>query len=268
MNAVDVINFLVPKGSYSKQTVSFGNIERLAMDVYSPKEKQQKAPIVFVFGGAWRSGKKEDFEFVAQALVSLGHPVIIPNYRLYPSVRFPTFIEDVADAIAYLDKNAQELLNQPLKDYILMGHSSGAHATSLLAVEQGYLKERKVNAELIALIAMSGPYDLPLDDPEVTDVFKDVKDSRANPIEVLRSRAEASMPATLLLHGTNDRRVIPRHTKTFAEVLNNFDHDVTTRLYRGMNHTRIIGSLAAPLRFLGESYQDIQEFLLTLEEEI
>ncbi len=51
---------------------------------------------------------------------------------------------------------------------------------------------------------MSGPYDLPLDDPEVAPVFKKMNKTEANPIFNIRS----GMPPVLLLHGKDDERVL------------------------------------------------------------
>ena len=65
------------------------------------------------------------------------------------------------------------------------------------------------------------------------------------------------MPPTLLLHGLDDDRVFPFHTQRFEKALLKENIKVTTRLYKGVNHTKLIGSLAAPLRFLNDSFKDI-----------
>lgn len=267
MNTVDIINYLVPKSSYSKQVVTFSETHRLSMDVYTLNKTQEpsnKAPIVFIYGGAWRTGNKEEYEFLAQALISLGHSVIIPDYRKYPEVTFPLFIDDVANAIAFLEKNSQQLLGKKLTQYILMGHSSGAHAASLLSADQTYFQQRNVTAEIAGLIAVSGPHGLDLNDPEVVDVFENATPENANPEQILRNNLSIKMPNTLLLHGLKDTRVSPQYTKNFNTVLNELDQPVTMHLYEKVNHTKIIGYLAAPLRFLGKSYNDIAEFLQTL----
>ena len=52
--------------------------------------------MIFFYGGSWDSGAKGDYLFVAQALASRGITTIIPDYRLYPEVRFPAFMADAA----------------------------------------------------------------------------------------------------------------------------------------------------------------------------
>lgn len=257
LKSTDVLNFVLPANGYVLKHAAYGSGARHDMDVYVPKVTTDKPPIVFVYGGAWREGDKADFAFVAHALTGLGYPVIIPNYRLYPQVRFPAFIDDVADAIRYTELNAQRLLGKPLQRYILMGHSSGAHTAALLASDNHYLQERGVTARLAALIALAGPYDLTLDDPEVIPVFPKADPQVAKPVR----NVHPGMPPVLLLHGEADTRVLPLHTRRFAAALQQSGVPVEVRLYPGVDHVRILGSLAAPLRLLTPSYGDIQQFL-------
>jgi acetyl esterase/lipase len=56
--------------------------------------------IVFIHGGTWEEGSKDDYLFVGEAFASKGYHVLVPNYRLYPDVAFPGFVEDGAGAIA------------------------------------------------------------------------------------------------------------------------------------------------------------------------
>jgi len=139
----------------------------------------------------------------------------------------------------------------------LMGHSAGAHSAALLAADTKYLRERGISAQLKGLIAISGPYDLPMNDPEVLPVFKT---STADKTKVT-ANVRQGMPPTLLLHGLADTRVKPFHTERFRDALKRNGNDVTARLYPGVNHTKIIGSLALPLRFLNNSFEDVKGFL-------
>lgn len=252
-----VLNSVIPSGSYNLDQYTYGQGQRQSLDVYQPKQASNKPPIVFVYGGAWKQGDKRDFEFVAHALTGLGHTVIVPNYRLYPSVRFPAFVNDVADAIRYTELNAQSVLGKPMNSFILMGHSAGAHTAALLATDRSYLNQRGVRARSVGLIAMSGPYDLPLNDAEVKPIFAGASAQKAKPTV----NVYAGMPPTLLLHGQSDKRVLPFHTQRFTEALQRAGNPVTTRFYPGIDHVRIVASLAAPLRRLSGSYNDIRGFL-------
>ena len=251
------INLLVPSDGYTKQQFSYGNDKQQSFDLYLPKTHTPKIPVVYVYGSAWRKKfNKADFVFVAQALTSLGHPVIVPEHRRYPEVKFPVFITDVADAISYVDRNNIGL-SKPFTEYILMGHSSGAHTAALLATDPRYLNQRGVKARLKGLIGMSGPYDLPMDDAEVFPIFNTTTAKRAKPVLNVRP----GMPPTLLLHGLADPRVPFYHTTRFRDALLRNGNSVTTRLYPGVDHEKLLGGIAAPLRFMSNSFQDVRGFL-------
>ncbi len=131
MKSTDLLNFVLPASGYEKTQLNYGKNPRQSLDLYIPKTEQHKIPIIFVYGGAWREGSKEDYEFVAHALTGLGHTVIVPDYRLYPDAQFPEFVNDVADAISFVEQHADSLMGRSLNKAILMGHSSGAHTACI-----------------------------------------------------------------------------------------------------------------------------------------
>lgn len=263
MKATDALNAVILQNHYTVKTAQYGNHPRQGMDIYLPNAKKQqkygnkpKPSIIFVYGGAWRDGNKADYKFVGHALTELGHPVIIPDYQLFPQVKFPVFIEDIAQAIHYTEKNAQNLLDQSMDNYVLMGHSAGAHTVALLTVDESWTENADVTANLKGLIALSGPYDLPLDDPEVIPVFPNIP-TQVNPI----LNVTAQLPPILLLHGRKDDRVFPFHTERFAEAIKRSGNNVNVKIYPRTNHAMILGNIAAPLRLFGSSYTDIKAFL-------
>ena len=258
LKPIDALNAVLPNSGYTQQSLNYGGLPRQALDIYRPKlAKPNAPPILFVYGGAWREGDKKDYVFVAHALTSLGHTVIIPNYRLYPQVQFPAFIQDLALALAYTERHATQLLGKPLDRFIVMGHSSGAHTAALLATRPHYLRAQGVSAQLVGLIGMAGPYDLPLDLPEVSQVFGAATADQVKPVVNI----PVNMPRSLLLHGAADDRVIPRHTQVFAASLAQAGHAVEVRIYPKVDHVKLLAGLAQPLRALSPSYDTIAQFL-------
>jgi len=257
LKTTTAINALVPKDGYTVQQLSYGSHPDQSLDLYLPKTRTSKIPIVYIYGSAWiKQYNKSDYLFVAQALTSLGHPVIVPEHRRYPEVKFPAFVDDVADSIRYFDRQSTAL-PKPFNEFILMGHSSGAHMAALLATDQQYFKSRNIKARLAGLIAMSGPYDLPLDDAEVFPIFNPASAQQAKPLLNVRS----GMPPTLILHGLADPRVPSYHAERFRDALLRNGNSVTTRLYPGVDHEKLVGGIAQPLRFMSNSFRDVREFL-------
>jgi len=256
INPAEQINSMLDTNGYTMTTVKYGDSPRQSMDIYKPKIDQGKVPVVFVYGGAWRTGTKTDYKFVGHALAQLGHPVIIPDYQLYPAVKFPVFGDDVAKAIKAVELRDVSLLGRPLREFVIMGHSAGAHTAALITTDRTYLWQNRVDAQVVGMIGLAGPYDLTLENPEVIGVF-DGAGNKSQPIDFVRP----DLPPVLLIHGLDDARVLPYHTRTFAEKLAEAGTDVRTRFYPRTEHIKVLGSIAQPLRHLNKSYDDVTEFL-------
>jgi len=250
-SALETLNALTPDGGYERRTgIAYGDAPRQRLDVYRAAAPATGAhTIVFVYGGAWRSGRREDYAFVAGALARAGHDVIVPDYRLYPEIVWPAFVEDVVAAIARVDDDAVALLGHELEAVVMMGHSSGAHTAAVIAASPGRWLDADGPA-VSGLIGIAGPYDLPLDDPEVAPVFAGVEDpDDAIPV----ARVGASHPPTLLLHGSDDERVLPKHTRVHAAALRAAGVPVEVDTLPGAGHAGSIASFAAPLDLLNDA---------------
>ena len=62
--------------------------------------------VVFFYGGSWNHGERHDYRFVGEALAARGIVTVIPDYRLYPQVRYPDFLKDNAAAVAWALRQA------------------------------------------------------------------------------------------------------------------------------------------------------------------
>ncbi len=255
-----IINTLTPSGGFTLQKDQpYGPAPRQTLDIYTPKNKPLKsAVVVFIHGGSWATGDKDKYLFVGQAFTELGYITVIPNYRLYPQVEFPAFIDDAAAAIAGLNQLLPQQACPDIRNIILVGHSAGAHTVAMLATEPKYLKRNHADVTLQAWVGMAGPYDLPLDDSVVADKFSRVtNDTDANPLNL----ASAATPPALLLHGKSDKTVVSKHTEKLSARLQALKVPVTTHFYAKTNHTKLAGGLAKPLRFLNPAYRDIADYL-------
>ena len=78
---------------YSGYTVTkdlpYGKLHRQTLDVNTPTGKLASEDIIiFIYGGSWTSGEKSNYRFIAQPFAEAGFKTILPNYRLYPEVKF------------------------------------------------------------------------------------------------------------------------------------------------------------------------------------
>lgn len=165
--ALNAFNTLTPKdpASLVGQGIAYGANPRQRLDVYAPKGAVKDAPVlVFFYGGGWSDGRRQDYRFAAQALASRGFVTIVPDYRLYPEVRYPLFLEDGALAVRWARDNAGRFGGDPNR-LVLAGHSAGAYNAVELALDRAFLNAAGVDPKIVRGVAgLAGPYDfLPLD---------------------------------------------------------------------------------------------------------
>src|SRR3954470_5095575 len=106
------------------------------LDVYFPECAAAGAAnptVVWIHGGAWLSGRKDDAAHYFERLAAAGFTVVSVGYALAPEARYPTALGQVNDAIAYVLANAERF---HIDDgcLFLAGDSAGAQMASQLAV--------------------------------------------------------------------------------------------------------------------------------------
>lgn len=256
-----LLNLLTPSSGYQLHSgVAYGEHPRHKLDVYVPDNLEQPAPVVvFFYGGRWSEGDRAGFKFVAQALTDAGCIAVLPDYRLYPEVKFPAFIEDGAAAVAWVHENINEYQGDVSSLY-LMGHSAGAHIAAMLTLDKKFLRAVGGSTNWIAgFIGLAGPYDfLPLKADDLKDMFGPPAHYPASqPINFVTAGA----PPVLLIHGEADQTVLPKNSRNLAAKLQGVSETVTYKTYEGMGHIKLIAALAAPLQWLAPVREDVRAFI-------
>jgi acetyl esterase/lipase len=257
-----VLNALAPRdGIAVTSDIPYGDGPRHALDVYAPRETANPTPVVvFFYGGNWDSGTKAMYRFVGAVLAARGVLTVIPDYRLYPQVRFPDFIYDAAGAIAWTRANAARFGGDPHRLF-LMGHSAGAQIATLVALDSTYLRSVDLSPrrDVCGVIGLAGPYDfLPLHDAELQVIFgPEAERPRSQPINYVSPQA----PPMLLLAGRDDDTVDPGNTLRLAARLRAVDASVQDALYPGVGHKALIAAFARPLGFLAPAREAVLRFV-------
>jgi acetyl esterase/lipase len=256
-----LVNAFVPDDGYTLHSgIAYGDHARQRLDVYVPEPAPSAAPVVvFFYGGRWRSGDRDFYRFVGQALVARGYVAVIADYRLYPEVRFPAFIEDGARAVRWAREHAAGYGGDPGRLFV-MGHSAGAHIAALLALDPQYLQAVGGRREWLAgMIGLAGAYDfLPLTDDDLKDIFGPPE---RYPLSQPINHVDGRNPPLLLLHGRTDTTVRLKNTVNLAERVRAAGGSVQTVIYPVMGHARMIASLAPPLRYASRVLADIAVFI-------
>lgn len=225
---------------------AYGPHDRQQLEIYRPRGETVPLPVViFFYGGRWRSGSRRQYRLLARVLAAPGRVVVLPDYRLYPEVRFPTFVQDAQAALAWAGAHASEYGGDPRRVF-LIGHSAGAHLASLAALG-GVTASEPANGErhqvaVAGVVGLAGPYDLlPIRDPVLQDIFGEAgSQPDAQPL----GRVHPQAPPFLLLHGGRDRVVGPGQSKRMWRRLNDMKASGARLVYmQRLGHFRILTAL-------------------------
>jgi acetyl esterase/lipase len=252
---------LIQSAKAQSQTLSdieyarVGN-KRLLLDLYVPEGAGPFPVIVWVHGGAWLGGDKDDTPAIRQ--VSRGYAVASINYRLSFEAKFPAQIEDCKAAVRWLRANAQPYKLDPNR-IGAWGSSAGGHLVALLGASggvsdlEGNLGNQNFSSRVQAVVDWYGPTDLlKMNEQKLTcdlvnhdAVFSPEslligcaiqtcpdKTNRANPIAYITP----DDPPFLIVHGTNDCLVSPQQSQLLHNALNAASLNSTLFYIQGAGH--------------------------------
>jgi acetyl esterase/lipase len=253
----DLVNALAGHDFHLVGDLPYGTDARQKLDLYVPEAAPGPLPVVvFFYGGNWQTGSKAEYLFVGAALAARGFLVVVPDYRLYPEVRYPDFIADGAAAVRWTLDHIAAYGGDPTH-VSLMGHSAGAYIALMLALDPEWLGPAR--ARIKSAVGLAGPYDfLPLTDPALKLIFATSPDlALTQPI----TYADGTAPPVLLVAGRRDTTVLPANTTYLAERIRAHGGRVKTIYYSLLSHITLIGALGEPLRLVTPVLGDVTRFL-------
>ncbi len=254
------VNLLVPRSGYAvHRNLAFGTDPRQRLDIYVPRGLKASAPVLlFFYGGSWQTGNRTDYLAFGQAFASAGIVTVVADYRLYPAVKYPAFVEDAARALAWLHAHAGEYSGDPNRIFI-SGHSAGAYNAVMLGAEPKFIEAQGGRLDWMrGVIGIAGPYDfLPMQEPEYVDMFHGRNNLDSMPV----NHVNGVRPPMLLATGESDTTVYPRNTASMAAKLRACSSPVQEVRYPGTGHVGIILSLVPGFRGMTNLRQDMLEFI-------
>jgi len=212
----------LPDSVELRSDIEYGKVgdRALLLDLYSPKERKEKLPLlIFIHGGGWKGGNKADYRVYTQVFATKGYVVASVGYRLTGEAKFPACVNDVKCAVRFLRSHADELGIDA--DRIgVVGGSAGAHLAMMIGYSsdvpelEGDGGHAGVSSHVKAIVDIYGPVNLNDDftrnNPDANKLVesflgKPVAESghlldKASPGFYL----DAKDPPTLILHGTID----------------------------------------------------------------
>jgi acetyl esterase/lipase len=221
------------------------------LDLYLP-DKKNFTTIVFTYGGGWHTGSRKSVTPIGERLQSLGFGCALVSHRLAPKDKFPAQAEDVAAALAWVKKNIQAKGGDPQR-VVLMGHSSGAHLSLLIATDPKYLAKHQLSpADIAGVLGLSTPVDLePRQDKKgFGDALMAGKgaDAFSRDAAVMKSASPIQhvakhLPPTLLVVGEKDLPMLEADARAFADKAKQVGREVTVFVGKGCDHMGVVRSL-------------------------
>ena len=181
------------------------------LDIY-PGKSDAAPVLVYIHGGYWRAGYKEDWAFVAEPLVDCGATVVVLNYDLCPTISLDELVSEIRRAMTWIFHNIREHGGNPHQMFI-SGSSAGAHLCAMMLGQKW--REDGLPRELIrGAVLITGIYDvLPVLDISVN------KDIRLDPLAAERNspmRLPPQMSGPLLAaFGANEAEGWKQQTRDY-----------------------------------------------------
>lgn len=241
----------------------YGAGARNKLNIWVPTgtKKTDRLPVlIFLYGGGWYSGARDDYGFAGRAFAKRGFVVVIPDYRIVPEGHWPDFLNDSAAAVAWTDAHIGNYGGDPDR-IALAGHSAGAYNAVMLALDPQWMRGAGSDTSVIrGVAALAGPYDFaPFEKGGRADVaMGDIRPiERTQPIRFVRADA----PPLWLGHGTADTVVRVRNSQRLAAAMHKVGGSATLREYDGLSHNDLVMALTKPLAYKGPILPEMTDFL-------
>ena len=227
--------------------------KRLALDIYLPEGVEKPTLLVWVHGGAWRSGDKAD---VPSVFVGNGFAVVSVDYRLSPEALFPAQAHDIKAAIRFLRAH-DEKYGFSTDRIAIAGSSAGAHLAALVGVTNGHAELEGLVGEylgessdvqailsyfaatnLTTILSQSTPHGLSVRKPAL-DLFIGGQPDEVPEMAKLASpvfHVDAGDPPLLLLHGDQDPQMPINQSHELDGFYQQYDLDVSFDVVHGAAH--------------------------------
>ncbi|GAA3994888.1 alpha/beta hydrolase [Deinococcus rubellus] len=245
------------------RNLHYGPDARNVLDIYAPQQASGKPVVLFIHGGSWDSGSKDEYVFVGDSLARAGYVTAVMSYRLAPTHPYPDYIQDAAQALKWLQDNAAKYGGNGQRLYVV-GHSAGAFNAAEVVDNARWLNEAGVNINTVhGLVGIAGPYDYDFRKFPSKNAFP----AGGDPANIMPSRhIRPDAPPHLLLVAANDTTVDPDNGERMKAALQAAGVPYTYTVLPGLNHITIVAALSRKLTFLGGTRKAVLDFLATQEQ--
>lgn len=209
------------------QTLAYGNDSLQALDLWVPQGARKAPLVLFVHGGGWQRGSKNNAtgRALPAHMLAQGYAFASIDYRLVPRNTVEEQASDVAAALAHILKRAGEL-GIDRSRVVITGHSAGAHLVALVGTDERYLRSAGLSfADIDGVMPNDGAgYDVATQmkdaGPRLAQTYAQAfgtDPARQKALSPVAQAAAPNAPAFLLLHAA--RPEAAAQARALAEAL-------------------------------------------------
>lgn len=210
-------------------------IERCRLDLYYPEDIEDFPTLVWFHGGGLEGGSKS----LQEGFRRQGFAVADVNYRLFPKAKCPDYINDAAEAVAYIFSHIEEYGGDPDRIYV-GGHSAGGYLTLMLVLCPEYMagygadadrirKAYPVGGQTFTHFTIKKERGMPMDLPYIDEYA---------PVNNVRKEGAPLM----LITGDRDLEMLCRYEENdcLMAILRHFGHPAVLYELDGFDHGGVI----------------------------
>lgn len=225
--------------------IAYGSGDREQLDFFPASNNSNAPTLIFIHGGYWQKGDKSAYSFLVEPFRANGVSVITLNYRLCPTVRLKEISPQIRKALAWIWNNGKEL-GLSLDKLHIMGHSAGAHLTSMMMTTDWQTVDTGIPHNFLkSATPISGIYDLtPLLLTSQKDALRLSADEAVAESSINHSLA-ISAPQ-LVACGEDESAEFNRQSDVYVKSFSASSQGMQRYSVPGCNHFEVLDELADP----------------------
>ncbi len=207
--------------------------------------------MVFLHGGAWRTGRARDYAFPAELFVRAGAHYVAPDFATVMEVGLDGMAAQVRRAVAWVYRNAASFGGDPQRIHVA-GHSSGGHLAGVVLVTE-WAQDFGLPADVVkGGLCVSGMYDLKGPRLSARSSYAKFDDRIEHELSSQRHLGRLACPVTVA-YGDLESPEFQRQSREFAEALTRIRKLDRLILGQAYNHFELIETLGHPYGLLGRA---------------
>ncbi len=227
--------------------VAYGPTRKEMLDVFPAPRKG--APIqIFLHGGAWKAGHKDEVSYPAPVFHAAGANYVAVNFAAVPDVMLEEQVRQARAAVAWVYRNAESFGGDPGRIFV-SGHSSGGHVTGMVAVTD-WEGVYGLPADLVKGAApVSGMFDLEPVRHSWRNSYLHLDEGRARAMSAIHQIPATPIPL-VLGYGSGELPEFQRQSEAFAAAWRAAGQACELIVVEGRNHFQMgadFGDAASPV---------------------